>query len=1417
MATVVLSKSNYCTLIANFTLGSLDTNNPFGTKAQLGINFSNARISYSNLQMKQNRFPRGSAPGSFPAVLATNYSNIINVSNYDINCNVTAILSNLLPDILYSFNVEVNTNINNNYGIRSSNSQFFRTLLPPYPPRLSDVSQCNDGMFYIRNGFTIDSRNNILNILCNSVITQRGGLCNVINNRGSIAILTDTTPGHNFNNDFANITVICGTTDVNRFQLVGWQTPLLAGSSNQSNSLGNSIIRVGSQQQDPYAGNSQLSNFYLQASNITVIITPTFLTGSHLPYSYSITHSNDSYSNITISCNNIYVDNLTQLASVTSLCNNPTNPTVYEGQYISGLFSLSNTQTFNFDLNLANFASNFLPACNILVTAELSVTPLVGSSYTTATITLLSNTTIYNQADQIIASGTAPTQCRLKLANLVFTPAADTIFLTTNTATQISANLTIENLVGTATITHRVPYYFDTLSLSNLSINHSDSKAIGGARYISFSNSFCNAFIEYDQSQKIYANSACNIYNNELPLVEGSYRTGGNIGGRFDSLGSFVLPSDGSIYPANYVNLKSENQVRYATFKYSLSNSSGNQINTLEFNMNTQSMFSYIDTINCNFNSDQVPTLFYKIDKVGGNSGSLINTGWLNGNSSLLNAAPLNSNNAKDGSNGLLKSSGNYTITNIKRYWNIIPIPTNTSYDVYIKIGLQSACNLYFDYMYLQSRYFDLGVFYSPSNAIFEVITAPTTVKISWSNTYQDTYTITETRITGYYSNNATYPRRVVVGSRYTDDPINASVAGVIGIAEYDKTLLNADTYYNIFLSNISDSGKVSDTTLPLTGKTDLPPYGEYTNFYDGSMKFKFFKEDGISTDIYFPNSVIYYSTGNVPRNSVTDIIRNQKLSIKLVKNTGDTYAPFIINYSRPGPELSDFILYANINGSISSYQFSNGQYTNNITNYSNTEVNNIQIVFNNAGDMTTNSRDIGFFYKSALQAVTLNALRNGSNNITLSNNFGNNYSQNFLVDTGTIAPTINNMFVDSNGLANSAYYTYVSGVLVFRTITACNYNFWMQTSNLNTNFIVGTPITFQLNNNSGIQSELTVNGVNIPIYSAANTGSEVTNSFVNATNNTFFRWPNVSLSGLTNIGPENLLNLVGKAFNLSGESAIVTQQLAIESGNRLYFDSASLQTIALTTSTNFINKTTNVLCNWGYKVTSGAGLFPGVLPAAETFGTEYNHTNTLLSGSTYANELQLVNGYFTSSNLESYINYNIYYNPISDSYTYPNYTNITYSGDIRWATFMWRVTGINTFGSVLFNNHNLISSGTSFKRFNNCLFYYKIVGANLNATSGWLNGNIEHTGSKPSGISMSNNNKSGGLGTTNSLLSGKPQPTANMRYILLQSTTGGTINIGNTQPYSLYIRFGLSNTIPKQYFQSIQLAALGDPPSMPY
>jgi hypothetical protein len=304
-------------------------------------------------------------------------------------------------------------------------------------------------------------------------------------------------------------------------------------------------------------------------------------------------------------------------------------------------------------------------------------------------------------------------------------------------------------------------------------------------------------------------------------------------------------------------------------------------------------------------------------------------------------------------------------------------------------------------------------------------------------------------------------------------------------------------------------------------------------------------------------------------------------------------------------------------------------------------------------------------------------------------------------------------------------------------------------------------------------------------------------------------------LNALSNIGPANTLCNSGTASNLSGGSAVVTQQLATESGGLLYFDNESLRTIDLTSNIVFGfsysdgNTNMNAIANSsnaGRRVLSGAGSNPGSNPGVTTFGTTYVQSNVLTLG-TYQNEIQLVNGYFRGFNQYSYQNYTSYYSPLATPN--PNYTSIT-SG-IRWATFSWNIVNDNNKARtaiVSFNDHNFpiltsnLGAGQSFYYFNNVFFYYKVYSAvNQTRTSGWIDGNVWRGSATnfptPSEFRNYNNIVPGGITA--------PNTNSNTRSFFIGDTGGKTADTVGRKPFLLYIRLGFPVTC-NFYFKNIRL-----------
>jgi len=305
----------------------------------------------------------------------------------------------------------------------------------------------------------------------------------------------------------------------------------------------------------------------------------------------------------------------------------------------------------------------------------------------------------------------------------------------------------------------------------------------------------------YNQSNLIIG-ASCNLYNFELPLVGGFYRTGANLGATFDTLGTiFKQPGgfDSYVYPASYSGLKNETTYRVATFKYSFSNSSAGSISALQFNINSNAPFRFTND-SCNFDVNQVPFLRYKVDNAG-----LYNTGWLDGNSIKSSATSfLSTAEATDGAAGLLNNSEQYPISGTSRYWSIIPILTNCNYDIYVKIGLKMSCNLFFDYIYLSNAF---GVKpLAPNNITFTVFTSPTTMILNWVNPFN----VGDTQIlcNGINVSNiidSYYPRRwVASGPTASNDIYNTKIASNTSNV---FTLLNADTMYRANISNQNSAG----------------------------------------------------------------------------------------------------------------------------------------------------------------------------------------------------------------------------------------------------------------------------------------------------------------------------------------------------------------------------------------------------------------------------------------------------------------------------------------------------------------------------------------------------------------------------------------------------------------------------------
>lgn len=833
--------SNYDKLCGYFILSGPDNLNPLrGTGNSYGgpLYFSNAYVTYANnVNYLQHRFG-----AIVPTTLIS--SNIIFsvCSNANIGSNICFTLSNLLPDMQYTFNVYLTNTVNPGAGFITSNSGYLATLYPPPAPSLNRVTLCNL-VYYPYSGQTVDTRSIISQILCNSSLIRTGGICNIINQGGALATLNSSNPGTS--GIQANLKVTTGV-DINSADFYGFAGVLQAPFTQ---STSNSIISIGAIQ-DTYAGNTRLNNFYVQSSNVYILVGSNFLQPSGLPYSYTITHAVVGSPTITCNVGPFYVDNIVGLPSLGNVTSFNDHSAL--ASYVSGVLVNSNANAFQLFLDMTNFASNYLPSWSNFASYNISF-----GGVTSSTCNIGCNSLIYTIACNVITTLPLPTIIRLSnTAPVTLTVPATTILQTSNSATQPQLNISLTNLVGASNFTSALPFYYDTLSLSTLTGNFSNAYAPGGLRLESFSNSYATLVQSYDQRQLIVGNSSCNLYNFELPLVGGFYQTGGALGATFDTLGSYKQPGGfpSYAYPGSYSGLKSETSYRVATFKYSFSNANSAFVSALQFNIRSNFPgFGGTGAGSGLLDSNQIPYLWYKID----NSGPY-NTGWLNGNAYKADTSPFTALTATNGAAGLFSNPSTYPINGISRYWGIVPIGAGCNYDVYVKIGLKMSCNLGFDYMFL-SNSFGIAPL-APSNVVFAVYTTPTTMILSWSNAYRPgDPPILCNAITASNISDAYYPRRWVPnnGPRTSNDPF---VRVIASNTSNIFTLLNADTLYqaNVSNQNISGYGPASSAV----GKTDLPPQ-IFSGFYDGTFSFT------TNASGFYNNCNGYSFVGRVPANNI--------------------------------------------------------------------------------------------------------------------------------------------------------------------------------------------------------------------------------------------------------------------------------------------------------------------------------------------------------------------------------------------------------------------------------------------------------------------------------------------------------------------------------------------------------------------
>jgi len=1338
--------SNYDKLCGNFILSSPDNLNPLrrtGPGFGSVLYFSNAVVNYfNNVNFLQNRH-LSTVPNS---AFNSNHTFLI-CSNADIGSNICFTLSNLMPNMQYSFNVYVTNTCNPGIGILTSNSAFFTTLFPPPPPRLELVTvntRCNlIGGASVSEHYNNDAQTiNIPRQYIGKVIryavydTPRAdnGIVNIINRGGPLAILNNCNPG--VSQIQSQLYVTCGS-DINSFGIPN-QTPGLYGFAGTLQSPGtcnsrNSTISIGAIQ-DTYANIPNLDRFYVECSNVYIIINKNFLQPSSNGYRYQITHTNIGQPDITCNFGPYYVDSITGFPSLQTY--RSFNDHRSQSSFVSGILVNSNSNSYQFYFDCLNLGRNFLAHTNFGSYKILDK----DNNDRTIQIIMSNDSPIYDTNCNIISNAPLPTIIRLSnTVPISLDISENTILHTINTNTMFKLNVLLRNIVNQLDSTTPLNYYYDTLSLRTLRVNFSNAFARGGMRIESFSNSYNNTMNAYDQSRFI-TGASCNLYNFELPLVGGFYRTGGNLGDLFNNINIFTQPGgfESYTYP-NYSALKNETTYRVATFKYSFSNSSPGSISALQFNINSNAPFRFTSD-SCNFDVNQVPFLRYKVDNAG-----LHNTGWLDGNSIKSSAASfLSTAEATDGAAGLLNNSEQYPMSGTSRYWSIIPIPTNCNYDIYVKIGLKMSCNLFFDYIYLSNAF---GVKpLAPNNITFTVFRTPTTMILNWVNPYDTSILnngINVSNITDSY-----YPRRwVASGPTASNDTYTATIASNTSNV---FTLLNADTMYRANISNQNSAGYGPGGTA--IGKTDLP-IRTLGGFYDSSFSFTNYYNSAVNP--YYANCNGYSFVDRAVASNIfytanlflvdTDYLQ-VNMSPTFIVNTSNS----IVGLNYPGIYLENFTFagYGSNNSVVksSSYRFENFLYSSiDLTSDSGIGDPGVTLMLSNMGDIYIGCNYFsGYFYKSAL------SLKLENNYLVPLNKpyrvgFSNNYNSNILnpapiwVDDfpNNLLPTVENMFVDSNNLAAldgngvPIRFTYSTGVLIFSSTRNTTYNFWLHAKNIGSKFFINSPYQFSLSQTGG-SSNFSFNPTTTTFYNSPTFGDILTSDAQNASSETFFLFSNVQMTFTDSnvFSPLEVtnINMSGSVTNQNGSSSLTSHVLRGINNKPLFFDDASLIVLYRTQSafsSTYISSPGSSN-NYGYRVTSGTGDYPGI----GDFGELFNNCNSLLGG-TYINELQLTKGLFVSKGFNSYLDYTIYYNPIASTYSYPDYTTIVNDLTMRYATFMWYVSDDTlsyseaAIGHFNIENNNFTTSfdGYAFPVLNNVTTQFMLKNQYGDST-GWLDAN---------------------------------------------------------------------------------------------
>jgi len=937
------------------------------------------------------------------------------------------------------------------------------------------------------------------------------------------------------------------------------------------------------------------------------------------------------------------------------------------------LQSNSSVSLCNFPFNVAT--TPFYSSCN------------AASFYTTAP---LSNSTYFNWTTQI--------------SYPIYTPCNAPSFR--GTACNLYGTGTTNNYAFVSgTLANQRPIFFDTPSI--IVRNATLGQGIYGARVESGNSS--NPDIRAFGSNFNDTLHLIGTYSNEIQLTNGSYRTycnarlNGSLNGYLDYT-SYYNPYGAPAY-SNYGTVV-QSGMRYLTLKWSYAASTNDWKSALI-------TFTFGDS-NSMFPSDVGSIVFSGITIqmriVASNDTSALpgnfTTAWLNANA-ITSSAPNNIAKNNYGTAVGFNYAGAQTDNcNIRVFYPSFGSSySNINHSVYLRFGFPMNCNISLQYVSYTAQVTNsipqAATGLSISNSAVSAALLCNTL-ISWSrqndgidvSLFLGTYRAISNTVAGQL-----YPRRF--GGTVVADTDTFTVAGGGGY-DYTTTFIptNYDTYYSatIQTSNISGVGPIASNTS--INSTALPPL--IGDSFSGILR-------TAAPVNYSQNGILFTnrSSGSITSNDIYNY------NLLMPSGTSSNF-----NVYRAGGGLSRIILNSNSVGNISNITWNVNLYRNEVSavnsNYtfrnSNFGLSNTNISVTNSGGLSWGYNYIsdmyfGGVYSSGFYILaqpyisfTNTIVRAGSSNYKLvitDTTAGISNLVNFYVDNLNTSPS-GRIFVENIG---GITYCNICGVPV---ITSTSFNFWIQTSNIGSNFIVAAPVSANLTDGG----TFVFDSVNTPFYSSASSGSLYSTGPIS--NVSFFYWQSVNV---TNRVFGSTYNLSGTATNLIGSAT-----LGVGGGFTPYYDPLSIATLA---------------CN--VRVESGGS---NIAPAAGTFGTLYNNNNGIYSGSPiYIYELQLVNGAYRTSTNGGYTNYTGYITPVGA--TNPGDYSGVDSIATRYVTFLF--SNINPTGGAsnkidtipLQITYDITSPGiipaTNGTNYTNITFQVRInsdIATSSNNSSGWLNVN---------------------------------------------------------------------------------------------